>query len=41
VVASDHGDIRAGVGEPARDAEPDTAIAPGDNRDFAAEIKSS
>ena len=38
-VAADDGDIGAGLGESAREAKTDAAIAPGDDRDFAAEIE--
>ena len=38
-VASDDGDIGARVGKPARHAEPDAAVAAGDDRDPATEIE--
>ncbi len=41
LVASDDGDASACLRQAARHAEPDTAIAAGDDRDLAAEIEQS
>ena len=39
LIACDNCNIRSGIGEPARHAETDTAIAAGDDRYFVAEVE--
>ena len=39
LVAPDHGDVGAGIGESAGDAKPDSAIAAGDDGNLALEVE--